>query len=256
MAPSSNRILFKATAAEFLGTALFLFTTISAVTSYGAGVLAPIGVAAVFGLTIFVLEIGLGETCGGHFNPAVSLGVFINGGMGYLQFIAYWLAQVLGAITGACFARLCVGDPVYEANGRAINIVGTGHSTGRAFLAEVIATGFLVLVVLQTAGTKRNKKNRQARAWAPLAIGLVVLVDHLALVSIDGCSINPARSLGAATAGWSKTHASWNQMWIFVIAPLVGGAVAGLFKRVVIPWGDKAAGVDEEAAPASGDSKV
>lgn len=139
--------------------------------------------------------------------------------------------------------------PSLQGNGRAVNIVGAGHSNGRAFLAEVIATMFLVMIVLQTAGTKRNKKNKQAKAWAPLAIGLVVLVDHLALVSIDGCSINPARSLGAATAGWNKTpHDSWNQMWIFIVAPLVGGAVAGFFKRVIIPWGDKAAGIDEEAA--------
>lgn len=122
MALYSGKILIKATAAEFLGTALFLFITISAVTGYGAGVLAPIGVAAVFGLTIFCLEIGLGETCGGHFNPAVSLGVFITGGMGYLQFVAYWVAQVLGAITGACFARLCVGDRVYEVSSSVLSL--------------------------------------------------------------------------------------------------------------------------------------
>lgn len=114
MAPFSELVKVKATAAEFLGTAFLLWTTVTAITAFGAALLAPIGVAAVFGLTIFCLEIGLGDICGGHFNPAVSLGVFITGGLGVLQFIAYWVAQALGAIAGACFARLCVGDKVYE----------------------------------------------------------------------------------------------------------------------------------------------
>lgn len=135
----------------------------------------------------------------------------------------YIVAQVIGAICGACYARLVSNWDLYDAGGKGVNHVLDGHALWQALLAEILATAFLVTVVLNTsyAATKLY-------GHAPIAIGGAVLVCHLVLLPLDGCSINVARSLGTAVASGSNDQKQWTHIWVFIIGPLLGGILAGV----------------------------
>jgi MIP family channel proteins len=230
--------LYRATAAEFVGSGLFLFTVITTAVNYpaaqalgGANLLAPIGVATVFGVTISTLAYTFGDVSGAHLNPAVTLGFLVQKSIEPTRAALYITAQFMGATCGACLARLVSDWDLYNAGGRGVNYVTHGHALWQALITEIVATAFLVTVVLHVAylATKQYGHGR-------LAIGGAVLVCHLALIPITGTSINPARSIGAAVASGSNAHHQWSQIWIFLAGPLVGGAMAGLNPL----WGDRA----------------
>jgi MIP family channel proteins len=230
--------LYRATAAEFVGSGLFLFTVITTAVNYpaaqalgGANLLAPIGVATVFGVTISTLAYTFGDVSGAHLNPAVTLGFLVRKSIEPTRAALYITARFMGATCGACLARLVSDWDLYDAGGRGVNYVTHGHALWQALIAEIVATAFLVTVVLHVSYLATKQYGH-----GPLAIGGAVLVCHLALIPITGTSINPARSIGAAVASGSNAHHQWSQIWIFLAGPLVGGAMAGLNPL----WGDRA----------------
>lgn len=169
--------------------------------------------ALAFGLGITVMAYATGHLSGGQLNPAVTLGLVLTGALHPIQGIANVCAQVVGAILGASFLRGTLPDGGDSTLGS--NSLAPGVSVGNAFLGEAVMTFVLVSVVLETAV---NKKSATIRAQAPMAIGFAVFTAHAVLLPIDGCSINPARSLGPAIVS-----GTWpGSFWVFVVGPFVG----------------------------------
>lgn len=222
--------------AEFIGTfTLVLFACGTAVTAGSqVGVL---GIALSFGLALIAAAYGIGAISGCHINPAVSLGILVAGRMNGSQFVRYVIAQCLGAIVAAfVLAHLATGAlEGYDiaAKGLAQNGWGAGYGGGyseaAAFLFEIVATFIFVLVILGATGKGSHP------ATAGLAIGLTLTVIHLVGIRITGTSVNPARSLGPALVVGG--HAL-SQLWLFIVAPLLGGAAAGLLARMGITQPD------------------
>jgi aquaporin Z len=220
-------------AAEMIGTFwLVLGGCGAAVLAAGAGLPGSIGMAGValaFGLTVFTMAFAVGFISGGHFNPAVSIGLAVAGRFPMRDVPGYVAAQLVGAILGsAALALLAKGAPGFDlvASGFAANGY-SAHSPGHyamatAFLAEALLTaGFLIVILGAT-------DPRSPSPFAPLSIGLALTLIHLISIPIDNTSVNPARSTGPAlfVGGWALS-----QLWLFWIAPIAGAAVAGLGAR-------------------------
>lgn len=209
--------------AEFIGTfALVLF-------GCGAAVLAgpevgQLGIALAFGLAIVAMAYGIGPISGCHVNPAVSFGVFLAGRMEIKEMLGYWGAQILGAIAGAAFLMFLLSN---SAGGFAGSLGQNGWGPGylgeysmlAAFAFEVVMTFFFVTVILGVTGPGGNA------ALAGLAIGLTLAVIHIAGIQVTGVSVNPARSIGPALLVGGTAI---SQLWLFLVAPLIGAALAGL----------------------------
>jgi MIP family channel proteins len=163
---------------------------------------------------------------GCHVNPAVTLGVLIGKGISTAEAVGYWIAQVAGAIVGAALIKIMVeaGDVTDQTGGLGTNDWGDAINSGGAFLLEVILTFLLVLVVLLVT------HRAAAPGFAGLAIGLTLAVIHLVGIPLDGTSVNPARSIGPAlfNGGDSLAH-----VWLFIVAPMVGAALAALAAPVL-----------------------
>ncbi|GAB4814534.1 hypothetical protein N2152v2_001580 [Parachlorella kessleri] len=173
--------------------------------------------ALAFGLAITVLAYATGHLSGGQMNPAVTFGLVGVGALNPMQGLANLCAQIVGAILGSAFLLGVIPDGSDSALGS--NRVAPGVSNGNAFLGEAVMTFVLVSVVLETAV---NHKSLTIRQQAPLAIGFAVFTAHAVLLPIDGCSINPARSLGPAIVS-----GTWpGNFWIFVVGPFVGALFA------------------------------
>ncbi len=188
------------------------------------------GVAAAFGLTVLTMAYAVGHVSGAHFNPAVTIGLTAGGRFPAGHAIQYIVAQVAGAILGAgLLYTIASGSPSFDlANGFAANGFGE-HSPGKygmysCFLAEVILTMmFLFIIMGATHG-------RAPAGFAPIAIGLGLTLIHLVGIPITNLSVNPARSTGPAliVGGWAMA-----QLWLFWLAPLLGGVLGGLLYRIV-----------------------
>lgn len=222
--------------AEFIGT--FILVLFACGTAVIAGPqVGVLGIALAFGLALIAAAYGIGPISGCHINPAVSLGVLVAGRMGIGDFLLYVLAQCLGAIVAAhVLAHIAVGAlGGYDlaAHGLAHNGWGAGYGGGygqnAAFLFEAVATFVFVLVILGATGKTAPS------AMAGLAIGLTLSVIHLVGIRITGTSVNPARSLGPALIVGGQAMA---QLWLFIVAPLLGGAAAGLLTRLGITQPD------------------
>ncbi|KAI3432415.1 hypothetical protein D9Q98_003969 [Chlorella vulgaris] len=168
--------------------------------------------AFAFGLAITVLAFATGHLSGGQMNPAVTLGLALTGNLGVAQAAANMLAQIVGAILGSSFLFATIPDANSSSLGS--NSIAPGVAVGNAMMGEIVMTFVLVSVVLETAINKKSL----ARAQAPLAIGFAVFCAHAVLLPIDGCSINPARSLGPAIVSGIWPHT----FWIFIVGPFVG----------------------------------
>lgn len=215
--------------AEFIGTlVLTLFGCGSAAISGGIdGALGIFGIAMAFGLSIVAMAYVIGDVSGCHINPAVSLGVFLNKGMSAKDFGGYIVAQFLGGIAGAGLLYLiigCTGLGEVSAVGLGQNGYGAvsyvGLSMGGALLVEVILTFVFVFTIL---GVTAKVKNGTA---AGLVIGLTLAFVHILGIPLTGTSVNPARSLGPALLVGNGTALS--QVWVFIVAPLAGAALAAL----------------------------
>ncbi|MCK8456243.1 aquaporin Z [Sphingomonas faeni] len=213
------------------------------------GSIGLVGVSLAFGLTVFTMAFAVGFISGGHFNPAVSLGLTIAGRFPARDLPGYVLAQLVGGIlASAALAALASGTAGFDlvASGFAANGYGAhspgGYSAATAFLAEAILTaGFLTVILGAT-------DERSPAAFAPLSIGLALTLIHLISIPIDNTSVNPARSTGPAlfVGGWALS-----QLWLFWLAPLTGAAVAGLLGRWLF------AHTDEDQSPGPiGDTPV
>ena len=216
-------------AAEMVGTfALVLFGCGAAVLA-GFGVVGQLGIAFAFGLTIIAMAYGIGPVSGCHLNPAVSFGAFVAGRMSAGEMARYVVAQCLGALAGAGLLLLIAqgkADYSLALDGLGQNGWGAGYlgeySQTAAFLFEVVATFLFVTVVL--GATQQGAPPM----IAGLAIGLTLAVIHIVGIQVTGVSVNPARSLGPAILAGAK---AMGQLWLFIVAPLIGAGLAGLAFR-------------------------
>lgn len=219
--------------AEFLGTACLVFFAVGTATlCFGFGATGSVPAAGVvatafaFGLVLLVLAYSLGPISGCHVNPAVTLGFLVARRIPLVEAVGYWIAQVVGAIVGALVLwGVLNGARGYSTDRFGLGADGYGSKSmvhmnaGGAFLAEVVLTFLFVFVVL--AVTRRA-------AWPQLggiAIGLALTTVHLIGIPLTGTSVNPARSIGPALFVGGD---ALSQLWLFIVAPLVGGAVAAL----------------------------
>lgn len=218
----------KAYIAETLGTATLVFFGCGSAVFAGTAI-GIVGVAFSFGLALVAMAYAIGPTSGCHINPAVSVGAYIAGRLSGKNLLGYTIAQVSGAIIGAALVyAIALGDPAYKlaVNGLGQNGFGPGYQGGfnleSAFLFEAVATFIFVVVILGATGERAAKK------FAGLAIGLSLVLIHLVGIRITGVSVNPARSLGPALFVGGQ---ALSQLWIFIVAPLLGAAFAGLMYR-------------------------
>jgi aquaporin Z len=223
--------------AEFVGTFFLVFFAVGVATlSFGfkffgtstsAGVVAT---ALCFGLVLLALAYTLGAISGCHINPAVTMGFLASGRMALTEALEFWAAQFLGGIAGALVLwGIFSASPIYSRQRQGLGADGFGplsmiriNAVG-AFFTEVILTLLFVYIVLAA-----TSKLMASPALAGLAIGLGLTVVHLIGIPITGTSVNPARSLGPALIVGGQ---ALSQVWLFIVAPLVGGAIAALLYR-------------------------
>lgn len=212
---------------EFLGTFWLVFggcgsaVFAAAFPELGIGFL---GVAFAFGLTVLTMAYAVGGISGGHFNPAVSVGLSVAGKFPASNLVPYIVAQVLGAIVaaGALYVIL-TGKAGADIGGFAANGYGEhspgGYSLVSALLIEVILTAFFLIVILGST------HGRVPTGFAPIAIGLALTLIHLISIPVTNTSVNPARSTGQAlfVGGWAL-----QQLWLFWLAPILGGAIGAV----------------------------
>jgi len=214
--------------AEFLGTAWLVFggcgSAVLAAAFPGLGI-GFTGVSLAFGLTVLTMAYAVGHISGGHFNPAVTVGLWSGGRFPGKDIGPYVLAQVAGAIAGAGVLFLIASGKAgfsapgsgFASNGYADHSPG-GYSLLAAFVAEVVLTFVFLCVIL-------GSTDRKAPAgFAPIAIGLCLTLIHLISIPVTNTSVNPARSTGPAlfVGGWALA-----QLWLFWVAPLIGAVLAG-----------------------------
>src|ERR1700710_1418400 len=207
--------------AEFAGTTILVFSAVGSAV-FGVDKIGAVGVALAFGLTLLALAYSIGPVSGCHVNPAVTLGVLLRKGITPVEAVAYWVAQFIGGIAGASLLKLMTsnfGKVTDQTGALGTNDWGKSITEGGAFVLEIIMTFLLVFVVLLVTG------RAAAPGFAGLAIGLVLTVIHLVGIPLDGTSVNPARSFGPAV--FAGTHAM-SQVWLFIVAPLIGGLLAAL----------------------------
>lgn len=188
-----------------------------------------LGVAFAFGLTVLTMAYAVGGISGGHFNPAVSVGLATAGRFPWASVVPYIIAQVAGAIVAAGVLYLIASgkagfaiDPAapgaFATNGYGAHSPG-GYSMVAALVCEIVMTGFFVIIILGATG-----KSVPA-GFAPIAIGLGLTLIHLISIPVTNTSVNPARSTGPALFAGGL---ALQQLWFFWIVPLVGGALGGL----------------------------
>lgn len=215
--------------AEFFGTFVLVFGGVGSAVLAGAKI-GFAGIALAFGLSLLAMVYTIGPISGCHINPAVTFGVFLARRIGAKDAVGYVIAQILGAILAAALVLfIATGGPAgYDAAQAGLAANGYGlHSPGQyslaaCFVAEIILTMFLVVTVLGSTDVKAPV------GFAGLAIGLVLTLIHLVGIPITNTSVNPARSIGPAifVGGWAI-----QQLWLFIVAPLIGALVAALACR-------------------------
>ena len=222
--------------AELVGTFVLTFLGCGAAVSLGcntgvvAGTPAVIGTAIAFGLAVVAMAYTIGGISGCHINPAITLGVFLNGGINAKDCGMYMVFQTIGAILAACVLGVLAGfDCGLGANGlQTLNEIGTPGqvSVTTGLIAESVLTMLFVLVVLGAT----SKTNGATNNFAGLAIGLSLILIHLVGIHYTGTSVNPARSIGPALLAGGD---ALNQLWIFIVGPFVGGALAACIWKVI-----------------------
>ncbi|WP_050602139.1 aquaporin Z [Ruegeria sp. 6PALISEP08] len=191
-----------------------------------------LGVSFAFGLTVLTMAYTVGHISGGHFNPAVSLGLMIGGRFPAKDLLPYWVAQVLGAIVAAVVLYLIVsGAPDFSGvGGFASNGYGEaspeGYSLTSALVIEIVLTAFFILIILGSTSEKAPP------GFAPIAIGLALTLIHLISIPVTNTSVNPARSTGVALFAEGPALA---QLWLFWVAPLIGGAIGAVIWKLMSP---------------------
>jgi aquaporin Z len=224
--PMSKKVM-----AEFFGTFWLVFggcgsaVLSAAFPNTGIGFA---GVALAFGLTVLTMAYAVGHISGGHFNPAVTIGLWAGGRTPASNLLPYILAQLVGAIAAAAVLYLIASGKAgfdlaggFASNGYGAHSPG-GYSLGACLVAELVLTFMFLFVIMGATDSRAHG------ALAPLAIGLTLTLIHLIGIPVTNTSVNPARSTGPAifVGGWALA-----QLWLFWLAPIVGGAAGGFAYR-------------------------
>ena len=224
----SRKIDMRSSAAELIATFFFVFlgpgvVVVTGSLMGGMDSARLIAIALGHGLAIALLVSATAHLSGAHINPAVTFAAMITQRISIPQGVAYIVAQLVGAALAALLLAAVIpvalgGGLGNGAGTLGTHALGTDVSAGQGVLIEIVLTAALVFVVFGAAMDKRG-----VGVAAPLAIGLVVLVDHLVGVPLTGASMNPARTFGPALAA-----GAWDDFWVYIVGPLAGGAIAGL----------------------------
>ncbi len=226
-APSPARIM----TAEAVGTAVLMMGGVGTAVLAGE-FMGTLGIALAFGFSLLVMAATIGHVSGCHINPAVTVGLYVVGKVEAALVGWYLLGQVVGALAGAAVVWLvATGREGFSAAGNfAANGYGElspdGYGLGAVLVAEVAFTTLFVLAVVAT--TRRDNPP----TLGPLSVGIALALVHLATIPVSNTSVNPARSLGAAVFAGGDALA---QLWVFILAPTLGGVLAGLLWRVLRP---------------------
>ena len=205
--------------AECIGTAVLTLLGCGTAVFLGCGTPAGVvGTAIAFGLAVVAMAYTIGGISGCHINPAITLGVVLSGRMSWKDACGYWVGQFIGGIVGAAILAWICSVSNFQMGGE--NVLAGVNGPWAGVLVEVVATFIFVLVVLGTTDAKKGAGN-----FAGLAIGLSLILIHLVCINLTGTSVNPARSLGPALFVGGEALAN---VWVFICAPLVGGALAAL----------------------------
>lgn len=218
--------------AELIGTFTLVFFGV------GSAVLAGdqigfVGISFAFGISVVAMAYSIGQISGAHLNPAVSMGVLVAGKMTVAEFVGYCVSQVIGAIIAAFVVYLIASSKLaghdLATAGLGQNGWGEGYlgefGMAGAFIFEVVATALFIVVILGVTSETGNA------GMAGLVIGLTLVMIHLVGIPVTGTSVNPARSVGPAIFAGGTALA---QLWLFIAAPLIGGAIGGLLHKARI----------------------
>lgn len=189
------------------------------------------GVALAFGLTVMTMAYAIGHISGCHLNPAVSIGLWIGGRFDKKELLPYIIAQILGAIAGAGILYIIAsGKSGFAVGNFAANGYGEhspdGYNMLSALVTEIVMTFMFLIVILGATHSKAPK------GFAGVAIGLALTLIHLISIPVTNTSVNPARSISQAVfvGGWA-----FSQLWLFIVAPVVGAVLAGLVFKMISP---------------------
>ncbi len=208
--------------AELLGTFTLVFVgSLSILAAVNLQATLQVGVALGFGLALLAGLYAFGEISGGHFNPAVTLAMYMSKRLDAADLVGYWVAQLAGAVAASL--------AVWIASSRA-DVASTVTATGASTTAweglwlEILLTAIFVAVILQSTRSER------VRGSALVAIPLTLVAIHVAAIPFSGASVNPARSFGPALVGWE-----WGNFWIYLVGPIAGGALGALVHGFLYP---------------------
>ena len=225
----------KRLAAEFFGTFVLVFggcgSAVLAAGVEGVGI-GWLGVSLAFGLTVLTMAYAVGHVSGGHFNPAVTLGLWAGKRFEARSIVPYIVTQVAGAVAAAgvlfVVASGAAGFSAVE-SGFAANGFGENSPGGYGLVAAVVIEFVLTMVFLLVIMGSTDE--RAPKGFAPIAIGLALTLIHLISIPVTNTSVNPARSIGPAlfVGGWAVS-----QLWLFIVVPIVGGIVGGLAYRYLL----------------------
>ncbi|MGB5007594.1 MAG: aquaporin Z [Ferruginibacter sp.] len=235
--------MMKKLIAECIGTfSLVLFgcgaAVVSGISSTGPSGIGLLGISFAFGLAVVAMAYAIGPISGCHINPAISIAMLAAGKMNVKDAAGYVVAQIAGAIAGAGVLYLIVsnqagyeklGDWALGSNGWGEGYLGNYNLTA-AFIAEAVLTCLFLLVIFGTTSKEGNATT------AGLAIGITLVLIHLVAIPITGTSVNPARSIGPAIFAGGK---ALSQLWLFLVAPVIGGLVAALIWKTLLESKEK-----------------
>ena len=213
--------------AEFIGTFILVFMGCGSAMFLGCDAAGGhLAVALAFGLSIVAAAYVIGDVSGCHINPAVSLAMLINKKLGALEFVGYVVAQLVGAVAGAGLLKILTGLGITDLTGAlGSNGVASAGGIGGALIIEIILTFIFIFTILGVTSSKNNG------SVAGIVIGLTLTFVHIVGIPLTGTSVNPARSIGPALLAGGE---ALSNVWVFILAPLVGAALAAVVFNCVV----------------------
>lgn len=220
--------------AELIGTMVLVLMGCGSAVIAGNYLGGTVGIAFAFGISVLVMVYTIGPISGCHINPAISIAMLVAGKLSVKDTAFYVVFQCVGAIIGAgILYSIAVGTRTFNlaVNGLGQNGYGTasmgGYSLASALIAEIVLTFIFLLVIFGSTSEAAPK------GFAGIAIGFTLVLIHLVAIPIDGTSVNPARSLGPALfAGLTSGSVALSQLWLFIVAPIIGGVLAAIVWKI------------------------